>query len=133
MIHFDIKPANILISPAGTLKIGDFGLASRWPRVDPAEILRGSGLGGNLGTAMGARVEKLEREGDRVYMPPEMLRGEFTIAADIFRLVSLRIVQKSADGLVLVSSRWRSRLTSACLMEEVSRTWKRTAKLTLAL
>lgn len=85
VIHFDIKPANILISSIGDLKIGDFGLASRWPRVDPAEILRGSGLGGALGVGAGVRVDKLEREGDRVYMPPEMLRGEFTMAADIFR------------------------------------------------
>ena len=83
MIHFDIKPANILISPSGSLKIGDFGLATRWPRLDPEEILQGSGLGGS--TVVGGRQERLEREGDRVYMPPEMLRGVFVMAADIFR------------------------------------------------
>lgn len=83
MIHFDIKPANILISPAGTLKIGDFGLASRWPRVRPTEILRESGLGGTF--TFPDTVAKLEREGDRVYMAPEMLQGVFVMAADIFR------------------------------------------------
>ena len=83
VVHFDIKPANILISSAGSLKIGDFGLASRYPRIAPDEILDGSGLGGS--TILNCKEEKLEREGDRVYMPPEMLRGIFVMAADIFR------------------------------------------------
>ncbi|WVF67343.1 hypothetical protein IAT40_002097 [Kwoniella sp. CBS 6097] len=86
VIHFDIKPANILISATGSLKIGDFGLATRWPRIEPAKILEGSGLGaGTTGsTILHGKGEKLEREGDRVYMPPEMLRGVFVMAADIF-------------------------------------------------
>ncbi|KAK8853440.1 hypothetical protein IAR55_004146 [Kwoniella newhampshirensis] len=88
VIHFDVKPANIMISSTGSLKIGDFGLATRWPRLEPGEILKGSGLGPGSGSTsmamMGGRGEKLEREGDRVYMPPEMLRGVFVMAADIF-------------------------------------------------
>lgn len=45
IVHHDIKPANILFSRDGTIKLGDFGVANR-----------------NAGT--------------RMYLPPEMLRGE---------------------------------------------------------
>lgn len=94
MIHFDIKPANILISGTGSLKIGDFGLATRWPRVHPSVILEGSGLGGVVPTDV--NMEKLEREGDRVYMPPEMLRGVFVKAADVFRSVCLQGIRHTS-------------------------------------
>ncbi|KAJ2359492.1 mitosis inhibitor protein kinase swe1 [Coemansia sp. RSA 2618] len=72
--HLDIKPANFLLGAdfdvpgaeqhAGWLKLADFGHAVRLPR-DPL-----------------AWVE----EGDRQYMAPEVLRGEYTPAADVFSL-----------------------------------------------
>lgn len=83
VIHFDIKPDNILVASDRSLKIADFGLATRWPRVSSEEIITGSGLGGSVGT-WHEKDRKLEREGDRVYMPPEMLRGVFVRAADIY-------------------------------------------------
>ncbi|KAJ9095636.1 hypothetical protein QFC21_005508 [Naganishia friedmannii] len=83
VIHFDIKPANIMIDSVGTLKIGDFGLATRWPRVTAEAILAGSGLGGDVGNITGI-TRLADREGDRIYMAPEMLHGQYSMAADIF-------------------------------------------------
>ncbi|POS72037.1 wee/wee-unclassified protein kinase [Diaporthe helianthi] len=62
-IHLDIKPANILINYEGSLKIGDFGLATTWPAA------RG-----------------IEGEGDRRYIAPEILQGKYDKPADVFAL-----------------------------------------------
>lgn len=73
-IHLDLKPANIFISFEGTLKIGDFGMASVWPV--PA------------GT---------EREGDREYIAPEVLSSQqYDKPADIFSL-GLVILEVAAN------------------------------------
>ncbi|KAK0720687.1 hypothetical protein B0H67DRAFT_600112 [Lasiosphaeris hirsuta] len=62
-IHLDLKPANIFIAFDGYLKIGDFGMATQWP------------------------AEKgIEGEGDREYIAPEILLGQFDKPADIFAL-----------------------------------------------
>ncbi|KAF8514239.1 kinase-like protein [Hysterangium stoloniferum] len=66
VIHLDLKPANIFVTGDGRFKIGDFGMASLWPRQND--------VGG------------FEREGDREYMAPEILRGLYGPAADIFSL-----------------------------------------------
>lgn len=65
ILHLDLKPANVLIDFSGLLKIGDFGMSMR-----EGENKRGA----------------FEKEGDREYMAPEVLRGVYTRAADIFAL-----------------------------------------------
>ncbi|KAJ3383424.1 hypothetical protein HDU92_004218 [Lobulomyces angularis] len=62
ILHLDLKPANILIH-FNTLKISDFGMASRIP------VPRG-----------------IEHEGDRTYMAPEILENIYTKKADVFSL-----------------------------------------------
>ena len=62
-VHLDIKPANILISANGTLKIGDFGMAMQ------------QGVG-------------IVNEGDQKYMAPELLDPQIEphSSADMFSL-----------------------------------------------
>ncbi|KAK0202737.1 hypothetical protein DFS33DRAFT_1436723 [Desarmillaria ectypa] len=69
VIHLDLKPANIFVTSDGRFKIGDFGMASLWPR-PPQETYLGP-------TAF-------EREGDKLYLAPEVLQGRYGKAADIF-------------------------------------------------
>ncbi|KAF8555319.1 hypothetical protein OG21DRAFT_1521869 [Imleria badia] len=73
VIHLDLKPANIFLTQEGRFKIGDFGMASLWPRTSG-----GSPLGVSLGG--------FEREGDKVYLAREVLQGTYGKAADIFSL-----------------------------------------------
>ncbi|KAL0564073.1 mitosis inhibitor protein kinase swe1 [Marasmius crinis-equi] len=69
VIHLDLKPANIFVTGEGRFKIGDFGMASLWPRPRTATTLV-------LGT--------FEREGDKLYLAPEVLQGTYGKAADVF-------------------------------------------------
>ncbi|KAF7983292.1 hypothetical protein HWV62_22953 [Athelia sp. TMB] len=65
VIHLDLKPENVFVTAAGRFKLGDFGMASLWPRP-------GAGA--------------FEREGDKVYLAPEILQGRYGKEADIFSL-----------------------------------------------
>ena len=76
VIHLDLKPANIFLTATGRFKLGDFGMATLWPRAGTPAPLPGEGA---------ERPPGFEREGDKCYLAPEVLQGWYGPAADIFR------------------------------------------------
>jgi mitosis inhibitor protein kinase SWE1 len=81
VIHLDLKPANVFITREGRFKIGDFGMASLWPR---PVLTSPTGPEASLRAARTA----FEREGDKQYLAPEVLQGRYGKAADMFRFAS---------------------------------------------
>ncbi|HMP04439.1 MAG TPA: protein kinase [Gemmatales bacterium] len=80
VVHGDLKPANIMLTPAGQAKIMDFGLARRLARplpeasLDPGQTLDGDSKPSGI-------------SGTPAYMAPEQTRGEPTSqASDVFSL-----------------------------------------------
>jgi mitosis inhibitor protein kinase SWE1 len=84
VIHLDLKPANIFVTGEGRFRIGDFGMASLWPR--------------RVGD------DGFEREGDREYLAPEVLQGRYGKEADIFRCVRLHGDQATACSCTVVAA-----------------------------
>ncbi|CAM4562267.1 membrane-associated tyrosine- and threonine-specific cdc2-inhibitory kinase isoform X1 [Caretta caretta] len=64
LLHMDVKPANVFLTERRVCKLGDFGLVLELDRGDLSDA----------------------QEGDPRYMAPELLRGEYSEAADVFSL-----------------------------------------------
>lgn len=76
VVHRDLKPANIFVSPAGHIKVLDFGLARSWDETQ-AVVGRGTTLQGII-------------VGTPHYAQPEQVTGQpLTPAADIYSLSTL--------------------------------------------
>ncbi|EDO18541.1 hypothetical protein Kpol_2001p46 [Vanderwaltozyma polyspora DSM 70294] len=75
IVHLDLKPANVMITFEGNLKLGDFGMATHLPLEDTS----------------------FENEGDREYIAPEIISDSiYDYRADIFSL-GLLIVEIAAN------------------------------------
>jgi serine/threonine protein kinase len=83
IIHCDLKPDNVLVSPDGHLTITDFGLSASWldPRYRhyPSHVFRGRRLAGTDGYLAPEIVST-------VLYPDTPRRGNFSFAADIWSL-----------------------------------------------
>ncbi|CAJ1081107.1 membrane-associated tyrosine- and threonine-specific cdc2-inhibitory kinase isoform X1 [Xyrichtys novacula] len=71
-VHLDLKPANVLMTASGRLKLGDFGLLLQ--------------LKQKSSESFEEKGKEEAQEGDARYMAPELLRGEYGAAADVFSL-----------------------------------------------
>ncbi|XP_019963300.1 membrane-associated tyrosine- and threonine-specific cdc2-inhibitory kinase [Paralichthys olivaceus] len=102
-VHLDLKPANVLITDSGRLKLGDFGLLLELKHKS-SESVEG-------------KVKDDAQEGDPRYMAPELLRGEYGPAADVFSL-GVSILELACNIEVPNGGEGWQQLRQGCLPSE---------------
>ncbi|KAK1881832.1 Membrane-associated tyrosine- and threonine-specific cdc2-inhibitory kinase [Dissostichus eleginoides] len=102
-VHLDLKPANVLITDSGRLKLADFGLLF--------ELKKKS-----TGSLEGKGKDDIQ-EGDPRYMAPELLRGEYGPAADVFSL-GVSILELACNMEVPNGGEGWQQLRQGCLPSE---------------
>ncbi|KAK5850820.1 hypothetical protein PBY51_001663 [Eleginops maclovinus] len=88
-VHLDLKPANVLITDSGRLKLADFGLLFELKQKDTG------------------------------YMAPELLRGEYGPAADVFSL-GVSILELACNMEVPNGGEGWQQLRQGCLPSELT-------------
>jgi TolB-like protein/Tfp pilus assembly protein PilF len=105
IIHRDVKPSNVVVTPAGNVKLVDFGIAARGPSApDDTTVYE------PMDTSAGRVV------GTPPYMAPEVIRGAMADArSDIWSLGVM--LHESLAGTRPFDGPTREEITSAILRE----------------
>src|SRR5580658_1338830 len=125
VLHKDLKPANVLIVPAGAasdgqakwqIKLADFGSASLF---DPSR-LQALGIT-NLGFTQTASLDSHPLTGTLMYLAPEVLAGQSpTASADVYALGVLLYQLTIGDFRKPLAPGWEAEIRDPLLHEDIA-------------
>jgi len=120
VLHKDLKPANILVVPAGSgtwqIKVADFGSASLF---DPSR-LHALGIT-NLGFTQTASLDAAPLTGTLMYLAPEVLAGQSPSAgADVYALGVMLYQLTIGDFRKPLAPGWEAEIKDPLLREDIA-------------